>query len=188
MSLRPIIEIINDSLKNSFKDIPGAAFYGVSELIARKNSDGTATGVPGIISITGEIKYVGFDDKNPLIIYHRAATVSIQERPGSSYGDIRTDQVSTYTNAMFVYADRKSLCMDTTELFEFIQAAFPENAKLQPYKNIVIRIISANFNTQSILRSEYQDTSLKLRPERVLVQINYQIETTFRKQCVARCA
>lgn len=187
MSITLTIENLNKELVKSFANIPGAVIYGLTELVPGKNKDGSTYVLPGSIDKTGEVKYVGFDDKNPLIIYHRLQTAGQIERTGSSYGDDRTDQITTYSNALYVYADRKMVCADQSGLLELIQASLPDSLVIQGYKTIIVRVLSVNFNTQAILRSEYQGTDAKLRLERVLIQINYQIETTFRKKCVARC-
>lgn len=188
MSVVTTIDLLNLELVKSFANIPGAKVYGVSELIAKKNQDGSQSNLPGVVSKTGEITYVGYDDKTPLVIYHRLNTASQTEKNGSSFGDDRTDQITTYSNSVYVYADRKMVCADQSDLLELIQTAIPDSLIVSGYKGIVVRITTVNFNTQSILKTEYQGADAKLRPERMLIQINYQIETTFRKKCAVRCA
>lgn len=188
MSLGNFISELNENIAKPFVNIPGATFYGLTELITQKRKDASTYVMPGAISKTGEIKFVGYDDKSPLIIYHRLSTAQVIERVGSSYGDDRTDLITTYILSTFVYADRKMVCADQSELCELIQTALPDNLLIQGYKSVLIRVGSINFNTQQILKAEYQGSDAKLRPERVLIQINYQIESTLRKKCAVRCA
>lgn len=188
MSIVNIIENLNLEISKPFAQIPGAVVYGLTELVPGVSKDNVNYVIPGVVSKSGEVKYVGYDDKSPLIIYHRLSSASQTERIGSSYGDDRTDLITTFSIALYVYADRKTLCVDQSGLLELIQASLPDILLISGYKSIILRVQTINFNTQSILRSEYQGTTAKLSPNKVLIQINYQIETTLRRKCAARCA
>lgn len=188
MSVKIIIDQVNQNFKNAFASIPGAMIYGLSELIQRKDKDGKLSVLPYVINHKGEGTYVGYDDKNPLIIYHRLNTANQIERVGSSYGDDRTDQITTYNNYLYVYADRRVVCSDQSRLLELVETNLPDYMPVSGYKNVILRVTNVNFNTQTILKGEYQGQIITMKPERVLVQIYYQIETTFRKKCMERCA
>lgn len=188
MSIKIAIDIVNVELNKAFSSPMNVAIYGISELFPKKDKTGSSSVLPGISDSQGQIKYVGYDDKNPVILYHRLNSAQQIERPGSSYGDERTDQITTYNLSLYVYSDRGAICSNQPELLELIQTRFPDSLIISGYKTVVVRVQSVNFNTQSILRSEYQGTDARLRPERVLIQINYQIETTLRKKCALRCA
>lgn len=187
MSVKIVIDQINQIFRDSFSKIPGAEIYGLSDLIQRKDNAGKLSYVPCVVTKDGQAKYVGFDDKTPLVIYHRLNTVNQIERVGSSYGDDRTDQISTYNNYMYIYGDRKFVG-DQSELLELVETNLPDSMDISGYKGIVIRVTNVNFNALTIIKGEYQGLIVTMRPERVFVQIYYQIETTFRKKCKERCA
>ena len=73
------------------------------------------------------------------------------------------------------------------ELFLFLQANFPEEIRSNPYKKVFIRTTNVILNSQQIFSAEYAGSNFLLPAEKSLFQINYTIESTFKKDCFAKC-
>lgn len=183
-----IINMINQEFGKTFSAYQSIAIYGITELFTKTNKDNSTYTLPGIPDSKGEIKYVGIDDKYSLIIYHRLGVATQVEQSVSSYGDERSNIITTYNNSLFVYGDRKINCASQSNLLELIQTSLPDTLSISGYKNILTKINNANFNTKAIFNSEYSGASSQLKPEKMLIQLNYQIETTASKNCLKRCA
>lgn len=184
MLLRSLIDELNKSFTGI---IPGLKTYGLAQSIVR--TVGTEQELlPGVAGKDGEIKYVGIDDTAPIIIYHRNSgitTTRVTNRQG--YGDGLSNLVNTYQMAMIVFIDHKKTKLYPEELFLFLQSNIPDAVKSEPYKNISIRTTNVILNSQLIFSAEYAGTAFKLPVEKSLFQINYTIESTFDKNCFAKC-
>lgn len=184
MLLRSLIDELNKTFSGV---IPGLKAYGLARSIVRTVGSELEL-LPGVANKDGEITYVGIDDIDPVIIYHRnsgIATARLTNRQG--YGDGYSDLVNTYQMAMIVFINHKMTRLYPEELFLFLQASMPDAAKSDPYKNITIRTINVILNSQLVFSAEYAGTAFKLPVEKSLFQINYVIESTFNKNCFAKC-
>jgi hypothetical protein len=88
---------------------------------------------------------------------------------------------------MYVFLNRKKSGLFADELFQLIQANFPEVLKIEPYKSIRTFFNSVVLNDTQVYSQEYTGTPVKLTPEYNLFQINYSVEVVFTKGCFNKC-
>jgi hypothetical protein len=186
MSLTRFIDAINEQITPLFNKWTGVKIHGLAQSMNRDNAGKTET-LPALVDKKGEGQYVGIDDKNSVIIYHKGGAMQVQTKPNSGVGDSAGDLVYTYTISMVILIDRKKLEMLPDEIALLIQANLKDQIKIQDYKSVIIRIQNIILNTQQVFSSEYQNTVYKVKPSQSLFVINYQIESTFNKRCFAKC-
>src|SRR6476620_300376 len=177
MLLRKAINEINASLSKVFK---GMKLYGLAQTAYRQNGD-QQDKFPQIVDLDGEGKYVGIDDTDPIIIYHRNTGLITGRTIRQGYGDGFSDLVNTYQMAMIIFQSQELTKLFPEELFLYLQANFPEDIKSHPYKTIFIRTTNVILNSQQIFSAEYAGANFLLPAEKSLLQINYTIESTFKK-------
>jgi hypothetical protein len=188
MNLNKTIDILNSRFADLFADQKGIRIRGISEMFTKKNADKSTVLIPGI-KTGNDIEYLGADDKDSILIYHRLNTSSFRENTATSYGDTRSDQIITYNLGLYVIIDSKIICFSSLELSEKIQSVLPDSLVMPGYKSVIIKLSNINFNTLQILRSESQGL-IDIKPllQKTALLINYQIENTFRKECISVCA
>lgn len=184
MSLNKFIEVINKPLENI---ISGIRVYGIAESISRRVGT-TVEIIPGIVGNDGEVKYVGIDDLDSVIIYHKANALGVRlSTIKKGIGDEPNAFVNAYSMSMIVYLDRKKAKMRPDQLFLFIQANLPFLIKQEPYRQILTQINTVILNSQAVYDSEYKGTENPLPANHSLMQINYTIESTFDQNCFEKC-
>lgn len=173
-SLRDIISSLNETI-----ELPkGSAVYGVAELVSK--DDSTLPEIDG--------KFVGIDDKYPVIVYHRILSMSSKIDAKGGYGNAVGDVVNTYSMTMVVFLQHEKAGKYPDELILQIQANMPDTMRMPPYKNIKITFTGANLDSQSVWSQEYRTgTAYRLKSDQFLFKINYNIETTFSKGCFKEC-
>lgn len=184
MSLNKFIEVINKPLE---KLLSGIKVYGIAESIARTKGSEIDI-LPGIVSNDGEIEYVGVDDVETVIVYHKVNAIGSRLATIKGYGDDQNAFQNTYSMSMVVYINRKNAKIRPEKLFLFIQANIPFLITQEPYVLIQVPINTVILNSQTVYDSEYRYQSKKPLPkEHSLMQINYTIESTFHQNCFEKC-
>lgn len=180
MPLSKFITRINESISGL---VTGLKVYGIAEPIAR----GTEV-IPGIVENDGEIIYVGVDDLQSAIIYHKVNALSTRLSPVvKGVGDSPNGIQNAYGISMIVYIDRKKIKMRPEDFYLFISANIPYQLSIAPYNLVLIQINSVILNSQTVYDSEYKGVERRLPANHSLMQINYTIESTFKKDCFAKC-
>lgn len=183
MLLRDFIIELNKKLVGI---IPNTKVYGLTQAIRRKVGSVEEV-LPGEVKQDGEIIYVGPDDTEAVIIYHRNAGITTARSPRSGIGDGYSPLVNTYQMAMIVFLDQKKVKLYPEELFLYIQSNIPDKTNYKPYDNVVIRTTNVILNSQLVFAAEYAGEDFSLPAEKSLFQINYTIESTHKKDCFAKC-
>lgn len=184
MFLREYIKKLNQDLQGL---ISGIKVFGIAQPVTRPGEGDTEELLPGEVDQDGEITYVGIDDVDPVRIYHRIAGLLVTRATNQGYGEAESDVVNTYQMAMIVYINHKKTKLYPEELFLYLQANIPDAIKSEPYKNIKVRIANVITNSQVVYRAEYGASTYKLPAEQSLFQVNYTIETRFKKDCFVKC-
>lgn len=179
MPLSNFISAINSKLSGLLPDIK---VYGLTNLIQR----GTET-FPAIIDKTGEGTYVGFDDIQSAIIYHRNTGITVTRKTQQGYGDVHSDVINTYAMSMFIYLDHKKSCLIPDEFFLYLQSNFPDAIKEDPFSFIRVNITSVILNQQQLINTEYAGSDFKIPAEKSFFALTYNIETTLKKKCFEKC-
>lgn len=184
MALNNLIEHINKPFENFLQ---GIKLYGLAEAVLRVRGALTET-IPGIVGNDGEIKYVGPDDLQSMIIYHKVAALASRESTAvRGVGDQPGAIQNAYSLSMFIWLDRKKTKLRPDELFLYIQANIPFKIEIDPYVQVFTRINSAVLNGQQVYDSEFKGVDYKLPAHQTMLQINYTIESTFKAKCFEKC-
>lgn len=184
MSLNKFIETINKPLE---KLISGIKVFGLAEPISRTQGAVTEI-IPGIVGNDGEIKYVGPDDLQTVIVYHKVSGIVTRltnTLPG--YGREFNGLQNAYGLSMIVWLDRKKTNLRPDELFLYIQANLTGKIDQEPYNQVLVNINSVILNGQQVYDSEFKGVENKLPANQTLMQINYTIESAFRVKCFEKC-
>lgn len=184
MFLRSFLNKINGNITGI---LPDTKVFGLAQSIVRTAGEGNET-LPGIVGKDGEIEYVGIDDINAVRIYHKVNSVTssrVATRQG--FGDELNDIVNVYLMSMVVWIDHKRTKLHPEDLFLFLQANIPDEIKSDPYKRILLSVTSVNFNSRAVFAAEYAGIDFKLPENKSLFQLNYNIESTFSKNCFVKC-
>lgn len=184
MLLRSLIEKINAAFQGV---IPGIKTFGLAQSIVRKTREEEEEKLPGVVDLNGEVEYVGIDDVDPIRLYHRVSGISTGRSTRQGVGDSLSDIMNTYQMSMIVFVNNKRTKLFPEEVFLFLQSNIPDAVKSDPYKLIFIRTTNVILNSQLVFLAEYSGSKFSLPPEMSLFQINYLIESTFKKDCFAKC-
>lgn len=184
MLLRSFLKKINENIEGI---LPETKVFGLAQSIVRSAGEGTET-LPGVVAKDGEIEYVGIDDVNAIRIYHKINTLtSSRIATKEGYGDELNDVVNLYQMSMIVWIDHKRTKLHPEDLFLFLQANIPDGIKASPYKRVLISVTSVNFNSRAVFTAEYAGVDFRLPENKSLFQLNYNIESTFAKNCFVKC-
>lgn len=183
-SIHNIVESLNESLSELFgsKRFIGSKIHTVAVTVLTKNGEK----MPVIIDKKGEGHYVGIDDRFPVRLYHKFNTMNTKVDQKTGMGRGIGDIINTYSLSMIVFLNRKRACLMPDEFLLLIQSNFPDFLKLEPYSSIKILFTNAILNDMQVYNQEYLIPE-KLLPEHNLFQINYTVETSFRKGCFNKC-
>lgn len=178
-----IIEHINGGFKGI---IQGEQYYGLAQTVMR--IQGTEReGLPGIVGSNGEVRYVGFDDVHPIIVYHKLNNVATA-RVANGKGDKLGDMQYIYQLAMYVYWDRKKIGLQPDELMMLLQGRYPNAIQSEmDIKSITMRLTGMNANTSQLITQEYQGSAFIPAPEKSFMQINYSVDIIFNPACLPVC-
>jgi hypothetical protein len=178
-SIHDIVLLLNDSLTGLFssKRLSGSALYGIAEAVKRNTET-----LPEL-----DEKYVGIDDIHPAIIYHKLNAMTSSIKPATGYGRGVGDHANTYSISAVVFLDRGKTGLYPDELLLMIQANFPEQIRLDPYKSIRVAFGSVVLNSSQVYQQEYTSDTYRLKANQYLFKINYTVEAVFSKNCFDKC-
>lgn len=181
--IEEILEIINSSLEGLHLD---QKVYGLAQTVIRvQGSEQDA--LPGLVERNGEIKYVGIDDVDSIIIYHKLnGLTSTQQNKG--IGDRPGDVKNNYNMSAIAYWDRKRYNKMPDEFMMIIQSRIPSIVTgLDKIKTLMIKPTGAVTNSIQVFSQEYNGTKFNLPSNANLMRIDYTIETTFNPDCLKEC-
>jgi hypothetical protein len=182
MPLNKFIQSVNGQIG---KLVQGAKMYGLAYNITREQGSETIS-FPGSPLFKDELLFAGLDDEHPVIIYHKCNRAASREVAGA-YGDDRANIQNAYAMSMLVYIDSTKLKMQPDQFFVFIQTSTPERLIVPPYKQVLIKFTGVVLNSETVFASEYKGVNYPLTVDKHLIQIDYTIESTFKKNCFEKC-
>lgn len=166
-SIRNIISEINQSLRATFT---GSKFYGVAVSVERD----------GRVQPVANEAAVSFDDSYGVIGYHKLN--GVQTKIVSSFGNL-TNTINTFSVSLFIFNNEKITNLKTDEIAMIIQ----QRLSVLNISSTEISLANIILNTQAIFSSEYRGTSFPLGETTGLMQMNYNVEITFKSGCVDLC-
>jgi len=184
MLLRSVIEKLNENLTGL---VDGIKTFGLAQSVIRTVGSDEEM-FPGVIGKDGEIEYVGIDFDDKVRLYHRNAGITTSRSTQQAFGDSFSDVVNTYQMAMIVAIDHKRSNLYPEDLFLLIQANIPDRVDgISDYKSVYLNTTNVIMNSQLVFAAEYAGVDIKLPAEKSLFQINYTIQSTFKKDCFKKC-
>lgn len=149
--------------------------------------------LPATITTMGEMAQVTPDDNYNIQTYHRIVSNVYGELDASEqYGDNNNAQASRMECIMTVIGFTKKLNLTVDQIEALFVAGFPNmvpKAFVQSLQmnRITVQILSSNFNSYEIFNNEFRGESYFLKPESVMFQIRYRVESIFTKGCFQIC-
>ncbi len=193
----PLVDEIVSSLNNLFKaDLKqhGNVFIGgVAEHTARQTDENKLEWIPCIVDHDGNAQYMGLDDVYDIQIYHKCLSETF--KPSSKqYGDLNSNQSGSAIVHMVVAGMRNKVRMSPRSLADRISSLFPSdiiNIKNNSTNKTIIKAsikhTKTNYNSFEIYSREYRNTEYFLKPETILFEMVYSIESEFNRSCFNIC-
>lgn len=180
-----IIQIINNGLIGIHAD---EKIYPLAQTFVYESSGGVLVQGPGVLSVTDDIKYVGIDDVDSIIIYHKINTIQTRVLSGGT-GNKTGDIKNTYSISMLCFWRMAKVALLPDQMVLMLQARMPSQLiTVENVKTCSITGISANINTLQVHAIEYGNNSdYRLPTDMGLLQYNYQIEATVTQDCLKKC-
>lgn len=192
---KQIVNYINTKLTlNAFTGkLDDAKLYGIAMMAPRNVAEGKTEFLPIVFDDHFDNgTYVEIDDVRTLTLYHKnngmqSATIA------TGVGDGNKTQKQITSMSMIVFAKRTHAGMTPEELFDLINSYFPERIdsttknELTGLDSVDMKVNSANFNMVQILQSEFKLERMRIAPSDILIQVNYTIECTCKKDCIITC-
>jgi len=189
------VAFIDDELQKSSlsrKCFASRKMIGIAQTMPRITSGGVIELLPCYVDNNGNIEYVGPEDYEDLIIYHRVNSIVNGKANLPSFGDIHQTDAHIASMSMVVFGRRDHLKLSNDELSIIIQAGMPEAATRQLIQ--AMNFMACNINVKDIIlndllvfREEYENIVYFLKPEQFLFKVNYTIESAFLKKCFINC-
>jgi len=185
-----IVSYINDVLK--LQQFKGAKFNkGSYQLIAElvKTSD-TGETQPVIIADNGKSTRVGVNDIYPFQLYHRTLSASF-ELVDVDFGDYKVRK-ETNNMTLVCIADRERLGVTKEQLKSALSIGFP--LELDATNKSALSLLSCKITPQNftldyneVYLREFNVVNYKLKPQTILIALDYIIETEVTENCIQLC-
>lgn len=189
-----IIDFIDSRLKaTSFSDKRFTGkHYGLMQSMMVKNSKGESLFGPAKPNLQGEMEVAYPDDTHALITYHKIISVSYSNTKPAQYGDRKNFLLQTSDVALNIIGFSDQLQLLSNDLEGLVAPGIPADAKelarTLGFNNILISPLASRFDSQAIFNEEFRGTDFKLKPNMIVFQVKYRIESEFRKDCFKICA
>jgi len=165
-----IVDIIGEINNNLLLTMKWAKLYGAAYSIDRD----------GKIQPVVNDSPVGFDDVYPLSAYHKINGAVINYKPGAGRNE---NVVNTFSLSFFIFNNKNKTGLYPDEVAMIFQSAF---SKIK-IDSVRINPTSIILNSQQIYASEYRGSDYRLSENQSLIQINYNVEVTFKNGCFDIC-
>lgn len=170
-SIHNIVAQLNTTISGIF---PEVKTYGIAQS-ARRDEE--------VLPYYNE-QYIGIDDTYKMQVYHKLNSMTSTIRPANGYGDSQGVQVNTYGMSMIVFINK---ILERDEVVLLIQSNFPETLTSSFYRSVRLTFNNAILNSANVYQQEYQTDKYRLFGGQYLIQINYSLETVFKKGCFIKC-
>lgn len=195
--LETIVSLINSGLQKtvlSDKRFATGDYNGIAIPVYREKPGASATirqTLPCVYIAGQDPKYVGIDDTYPIIIYHRLLRNNTQPWD-KQFGDGNKFLKAKATMIMIVYADRSRIGISQDDLESLILSGMVDEIPKTQYQSMGVTSLlvthqETSFNAQAVFAQEYQNADFFLKPESILFQITYIVDSQYRKDCLPIC-
>lgn len=184
MLVTEIIKLINSKLKElAFST---ATTYGISELVPVTDKDERVVLVPTVIDNFGEGIEMSLESFDDILFYYRLNTKTTTYNK-FQYGDSNKEITDTYQLSMFVSVNRTRLKKSAADVSEIISAWIPDVIKMNDKQVAIITQGLYDFNSQSIINSEFPNTEYAGMPDIFMIRQDFQIKQAYRRRCLVTC-
>lgn len=186
-----IIEALDEAIRAKSltdKRFQIAKFAGLCYLTpSRITETNTMVFVPAKVTTLGECEFIVPDDNFNIITYHRLLQ-TVHTKEVNAFGD----KGSNIDAILTVIGFTSKLRLTADELEALFIAGFPSEFSKTFIESVQMRSVfvdpvSSNFDSTSIFNTEYRGEKYFLKPETVMFQIRYRIETVYRPDCFTIC-
>ncbi len=184
MLVTEVIKLINDNLKEvAFST---ATTYGMSELVPVIDKDERVILVPTVIDNFGEGVEMSLESFDDIQFYYRLNSKTTTYNK-FQYGDSNKEITDTYQLSMFVSVNRTRLRKSAADVSEIISTWIPDVIKMNDKQVAIVTQGSYDFNSQSIINSEFPNTEYAGMPDIFMIRQDFQIKQTYRRRCLETC-
>ena len=187
--LEAITNLINEDLKqNTLCDERFAnGLFGLIAVDGVENDGAATKSFPVIYNLAGQGIKANPDDTYAIQIYHKIYSRTYSVKP-SSVGNRNNKVVETTEAKLVVMGWTNRLQLSQEDLSSLLASNFPDQIKpalYQPLKldNLSILLRSCNLDKRQVFGEEYKGLAYAVKPEQILFEMRYQIESTYKKGC-----
>jgi hypothetical protein len=175
--IEEIVNSINDTIAEQFQCVTGknniVNAYGLANTV-QLIEEGTEKSYPAIIANDGECYYVFSDDKYPIGFYHRLISKTYGKAKG--FGDSDID-IELCEIILIVWGFTNQIDMSALEVErQIIIPSIPKEAQL----------VSSNFDSLSVINSEFRNINYLNRPEEFVFSVKYKVQYKFKRKCALK--
>ena len=186
-----IVNFINAQLEAGFLKCSAyddKKVVGLAQILPRMQEENKLEYVPSVVDNEGNAEYIGPEDDNDIIIYHRCTGITVGKAILKTFGDNKPMDSNIAKMCLVVFGRRDHLQMTNYELAIYIQAAFPEAATKEILGELQFRAANINIseiilNDLQVFSEEFTNVVFFLKPDQFLFKVNYTIESAFLKAC-----
>ncbi len=190
-----VISTINDTISgNQFTDkrFQKGTFYGIGEEFERRNDDVIETFI-GESDVNGNVTPYFIDDTKTFILYHVVNGVqpAFPVDSDDGFGDGR-DVIEVYDMRLVFWGDRKRLQLTREDILTGIVSGFPQQmirSELSGWgvSGVTLEMGNTNIDKNAVYRNEYSGTQLRIKPQHIMLSMEYTVEITYRQGCITLC-
>ena len=184
MLVTEVIKLINSKLKEVA--FSSATTYSISELIPVTDTTERTVLVPTVIDNFGEGVEMSLGSFDDIQFYYRLNSKTTTYNK-FQYGDSNKEITDTYQLSMFISVNRTRLKKSAADVSEIISSWIPDVVKMNDKQVAIITQGLYDFNSQSIINSEFPNTDFAGMPDIFMIRQDFQIKRTYRRRCLETC-
>lgn len=196
-NLDSIVTRINDSMQtNGFKSrkFQGSLYLGIADEVKTIDGEDDArveTIEPGVIDNDGEVTDVSYDDNYPLVIFHRVMDLKYEVAP-ENYGPPGTTMQETASMKVVVGGSRSRVQTNENNIIASVALDFPKEftptvVSTLGMNSCIIEMGQVNPHIYSVWDEHWKGIPCTLGPNIFLFSIDYQVISTYNKNCFNLC-
>ena len=187
--LEHITGIINKRIARCLPD--NRQMLGIAHLAKRSRETGPEEVWPAVYQGHGESIYAGAEDTYTATVYHRALGVTVAKAATGGYGRKAADDIARHRMTMVVFANRDAIGKSPDELAMHVLQLLPAtlaSAELPKIvKYVAITATDIILSEEQVFGEEYRNVQYFIKPEHLLMKINYTIEGVLKPNCLNTC-
>jgi hypothetical protein len=184
------IELINQALQTKLFNQPvfsGAKLYGIATDATRNDDSKTVVNYPIIISPTGGCKQVSYDDRYPLMLYHRLVSKTYTPTK-TAIGDSANILTERTEMKLVVTSSSTAIGLSPYALESLVVSALPDNiapatCTLMKIRRMLITPLGSIADSMQVFREEYRGVDPFVVPGLIMFSLRYTIESDYQKGC-----